>query len=128
MTPFPKTNIKSIFSSVLSAVFLILSFPDFNFYFFAWLALVPLLYALDNKKPAAAFIISYMAGLVFFTGTLYWLIHVTLPGMILVILYTSLYFGMFGLCLSLASGYSPIIILFLTPPYGLPLNSYVQIF
>lgn len=33
-------------------------------------------------------------------GTIYWLIHVTLPGMIAVVLYLALYFGLFGLMLS----------------------------
>ena len=82
---------------VLSAVLLILSFPDFNFEFLAWFAFVPLFFAIEKKKPSEAFAAAYLAGLIFFLGTVYWLIHVTLPGMIVVVLYLALYFGLFGL-------------------------------
>lgn len=82
---------------VLSAVLLILSFPNFNFEFFAWIAFVPLFFAVENKKPLQAFLTAYLAGVIFFLGTVYWLIHVTLPGMIAVVLYLALYFGFFGL-------------------------------
>lgn len=81
----------------LSAILLILSFPNFNFEFLAWIAFVPLFFAIENKKPLQAFLAAYLAGVIFFFGTVYWLIHVTLPGMIVVVLYLALYFGIFGL-------------------------------
>ncbi len=81
---------------ILSAIFLILSFPDFNFEFLAWIGFVPLFFALEGKSPLRAFFISYLTGVLFFLGTIYWLIHVTLPGMIMVVLYLALYFGLFG--------------------------------
>lgn len=81
----------------LSAVLLILSFPNFNFGFLAWVGLVPLFFAIEDEKPSKAFLISYLTGVLFFLGTIYWLIHVTLPGMIIVVLYLALYFGLFGL-------------------------------
>ncbi|MCX5687018.1 MAG: apolipoprotein N-acyltransferase [Candidatus Omnitrophica bacterium] len=79
-----------------SSLFLVLSFPNFNYEFLAWIALVPLFFAIDNQKPFKAFVLSYLCGLLFFLGTVYWLIHVTLPGMIIVALYLALYFGFFG--------------------------------
>ena len=82
--------------SALSACLLVLSFPDFNLGLFAWVALIPLFFALDGEKPQAAFLIAYLAGAIFFLGTIYWLIHVTFPGMIVVVLYLGLYFGCFG--------------------------------
>ncbi|MDP2913086.1 MAG: apolipoprotein N-acyltransferase [Candidatus Omnitrophota bacterium] len=95
-----------------SAVLLILSFPNFNLEFLAWIGLVPLLFAIENKRPVQAFFISYLTGVLFFLGTIYWLIHVTLPGMALVVLYLALYFGVFGLALSFcklpAAGYRPL--------------------
>ncbi len=94
-------------SITLSSILLILSFPDFNFEFLAWIGFVPLFFALENKKPLAAFFIAYFSGILFFLGTLYWLVHVTLPGMIAVVLYLALYFGLFGIfcsyCLCSAS-------------------------
>lgn len=63
---------------------------------------MPLLIALENKTPREAFGLAYLCGAVFFLGTIYWLIHVTLPGMIGVALFYALYFGLFGFALSYA--------------------------
>lgn len=82
---------------VLSAILLIFSFPGFNIWIFAWIAIVPLFFAIENQKPLKAFLISYLTGFLFFLGTVYWLIHVTLPGMVIVAAYLALYFGFFGL-------------------------------
>jgi len=96
---FSKTKYQSVLA-VLSALLAILSFPNFNLSLLAWVAFVPLLFALENKTPREAFGLSYLCGAIFFLGTLYWLIHVTLPGMVGVALYLALYFGLFGLALS----------------------------
>lgn len=88
------------FRSILpaaSSLLLILSFPNFNLWFLAWIGFLPLLFAIEGKKPIEAFRISYLTGAIFFIGTIYWLGHVTLPGMIIVALYLALYFGIFGL-------------------------------
>lgn len=100
MTNRRPSSVVRISLAALSAVFLILSFPDFNVGFLAWFALVPLLIAIDGWKPLKAFLVSYLSGIIFFIGTIYWLIHVTLPGMIAVALYLGLYFGIFGLTVS----------------------------
>jgi len=83
--------------SIVSAVLLILSFPNFDFSFLAWIALAPLFFAIRNKKPSQAFLFGYLTGFIFYLGSLYWLIHVTLPGLILLCLYLALYFGIFTL-------------------------------
>ena len=85
----------------VSAVLLILSFPGFNIWIFAWVAFVPLFFALDGQNPLAAFLRAYLTGFLFFLGTMYWLIHVTLPGTLTVVAYLALYFGLFGLIISL---------------------------
>jgi apolipoprotein N-acyltransferase len=90
---------QSLFA-VTSALLLILSFPGFNFWILAWVALVPLFFALENQKPLAAFLISYFTGFLFFLGTIYWLAHVSLPGMFIVVAYLALYFGFFGLIIN----------------------------
>ncbi len=81
----------------LPAVLLTLSFPLFNLWLLAWVGFIPLFFALENQKPLKAFLISYLTGFLFFLGTIYWLIHVTLPGMLIVVAYLALYFGFFGL-------------------------------
>jgi apolipoprotein N-acyltransferase len=95
---------KHVLLAVMSAVLLVLAFPNFNLWPLAWIGLVPLLFALEGQKPVRAFLLSYLTGILFFLGTVYWLIHVTLPGMIAVALYLGLYFGLFGFLLN----YSPL--------------------
>ncbi|MCX5680388.1 MAG: apolipoprotein N-acyltransferase, partial [Candidatus Omnitrophica bacterium] len=90
-----------IILGITSSLLLILSFPNFNLSLLAWIAFVPLLFAIENAGPRKAFLLSYLCGALFFLGTIYWLIHVTLPGMIAVALFLALYFGLFGLVLSL---------------------------
>lgn len=101
INPKPQIQKSEIFLAVMSAIFLVISFPDFNFEFLAWIGLVPLFFAIEDKKPRQAFLISYLAGVIFFFGAIYWLVHVTLPGMVVVVLYLALYFGLFGLVISL---------------------------
>jgi len=92
-----RTVLNITLPALLSAFLLILSFPPFNLWPFAWIAFVPLFFALEDQKPLGSFLISYLTGFVFFLGTIYWLVHVSLPGMILVAAYLALYFGFFGL-------------------------------
>ncbi len=88
---------KNLWLSLCSAGLLILSFPNFNLSFLIWVALVPFFFLLDGKSPKSAFFWGWLTGYLFFLGTHYWLIHVTLPGMLLVNLYLGIYFGVFGL-------------------------------
>jgi len=92
--------------AALSAALLVFSFPGINLEFLAWIAFLPLFFALENKKPAEAFRIAYFTGFLFFLGTIYWLAHVTLAGMIALSLYLGLYFGLFGMLFSFVSGHS----------------------
>lgn len=78
-----------------------LAFPGAGMGFVAFFAMVPLFFALEGKGPKAAFLLAYLAGVVFFAATVYWLVHVTLLGTIVLILYLALYFGLFGALASL---------------------------
>lgn len=86
---------------VLSAALLILAFPPFNLWFLAWVGLVPLFYAIDGVRPVQAFRRAYTTGAIFFAGTVWWLIHVTLPGTAGAVMYLALYIGIFGLIVSM---------------------------
>ncbi|MFA4981292.1 MAG: apolipoprotein N-acyltransferase [Candidatus Omnitrophota bacterium] len=102
--------------AVVSASLQILAFPNFNLWPLAWIAFVPLFFAIDGRKPLKSFLISYITGFLFFLGTIYWLIHVTLPGMIIVAAYLALYFALFGSALSFVMGRSkPLAVLFFAP-------------
>lgn len=90
--------VRRLFLTILSVALLICSYPTIDLSFLAFFALVPLLFILDGvTSRRAAFGWAYLCGLLFFWGTLYWFVHVTVPGAVLLILYLSLYFGLFGL-------------------------------
>jgi len=73
-----KKNLLSPVSAVLSivsALLLILAFPNFEFWFLAWFALVPLFFAIEREKESIvkSFLVGWLFGLVFFFGTCWWL-------------------------------------------------------
>lgn len=82
-------NVKLILP-IISSILLILAFPRFNLGFLAWIALIPLFFALENKNIKQRFAIGYLFGLIFFSGILYWLVNVTVPGTIVLVLLLSL--------------------------------------
>ncbi len=90
----------NFFLSILSAFLLILCFPKPELAFLAWFALVPWLFAVRRQKPLQAFLLSYLAGLVFFSGTIYWVNYVSGLGFIILVCYLALYFALFGLIFS----------------------------
>jgi len=82
--------------ALTSAVLLVLSFPSFNQPWCAWVALMPWLTALRGLSGYRAFWWSYLIGLLFFLGSIWWLIYVTVVGWILLCAYLALFFGAFG--------------------------------
>ncbi len=88
-----------------SGVLLFCSFPSVNFFPIAWIALVPLLVALEEVEDwKTAFRIGYVAGFLFFAGLLiaiallypYANIWTTLLGYILLVGYCAVYFAIFS--------------------------------
>lgn len=65
----------NIFFAILSAILLIFAFPGFEFWFFAWFALIPFFFAVYREKNSAlaSFILGWFFGIVFFFGTCWWL-------------------------------------------------------
>ena len=59
-----------------SGLLLALSFPKFGHPALGWIALAPLLLALDGATLRRAFHLGLVAGIVYFTGTLYWITDV----------------------------------------------------
>jgi len=63
-------------ASVLSAVLLILSFPNFEFAALAWIGLVPLLAVVARgPSPLRALILGWTTGTLFFYASCYWLTY-----------------------------------------------------
>lgn len=59
-----------------SAVLLVLSFPSFEFWWLAWIGLVPLLFAVaTTSRKRKAFILGLIWGVIFFYGTCWWLTY-----------------------------------------------------
>ena len=83
-----------------------LAFPPFNISQLAWLSLVPLLFALEDCPAGEAFRRGYIAGLVFFALTIWWIVHVTVPGTVALIAFLALYFGLGALVFRSASAVS----------------------
>jgi apolipoprotein N-acyltransferase len=75
-----KAGLPSGFSAILSiiaAILLVLAFPDFDLWFLADFALIPLLYAIEREKESLAksFLIGWLFGTLFFTGSCWWLTY-----------------------------------------------------
>ncbi|MHC4277979.1 MAG: apolipoprotein N-acyltransferase [Planctomycetota bacterium] len=84
----------------LSASFLILIFPGFEIHWLAWIALVPLLLLIKRSGLRRAFLSSLAVGFLFYSGLLWWTLRIdgfNPANLILVLLGSACYFGMFGL-------------------------------
>jgi apolipoprotein N-acyltransferase len=99
-----------LFLATLSGALLALSFPKFGHPAFAWISLAPLLLAVGHRPQPArrAFRLGLNTGVVYFAGTLYWLVETmtTFGGLstplaafaaLLLILYLSLFPALFAL-------------------------------
>ncbi|MGH9820760.1 MAG: apolipoprotein N-acyltransferase [Pyrinomonadaceae bacterium] len=63
--------------AALSAILLILAFPDFEYWFLAWAAFVPVLLAIEREKGSVirSFLAGWVFGTMFFIGTCWWLTY-----------------------------------------------------
>ena len=68
-------NPKPLILSLFSGFILALTFPPFGLEFFAWFALVPLLFAIDGQKPLRALLYGFICGMAFYLVGLSWVIN-----------------------------------------------------
>jgi apolipoprotein N-acyltransferase len=61
--------------ATLSALLVVLSFPDFDLWPLAWVGLVPLALAVLRARPTQAFALGWLWGVLFFYGSCWWLTH-----------------------------------------------------
>src|SRR5260221_965666 len=62
--------------AIASALLLVLSFPDFDLWWLAWIGLVPLLVVVTQApKAGCAFLLGWLWGVIFFYGTCWWLTY-----------------------------------------------------
>jgi len=83
--------------ALLSAALLRLSFPRPGIWLLAWVAFVPLFFSLERRDTAQVFFMGLAAGYVYNVALLFWLIHVTVAGMLVLCAYLALYPAVFCL-------------------------------
>jgi len=96
-----------LFLAILSGILLIFAFPPFNLSGLAFVGLVPLLIVLKLEEGLLkSFIFSFLTGIIFFGGLLFWITEIKLYqvpawmlpiGWILITLVFGSYIGFFGL-------------------------------
>lgn len=115
----------TFFLAVLSGLLLFLSFPKYGSGLLAWIAFIPLFFAL--KKVATitqGFLLGFITGIVSYAGIIYWIAFVIInygylplhTGIILMLLlagYLSIYIALFAGCIVYFRGKIP---LYLTAP------------
>ena len=76
---FIRTSAPSLREAALtssSAVLLVLSFPNFDLWWLAWIGLAPLLFAVSMaSRIRSAFVLGLLWGTIFFYGTCWWLTY-----------------------------------------------------
>jgi len=82
--------------AVISGLLLFLAFPPVNISYLAWVGFVPFFYSVRTGNNKKSFLNGYLTGLIFFGLLLYWMVNVTIPGMIVLVLVLSVFFGLFG--------------------------------
>lgn len=119
--------------ALISGVLLVFCFPTFDLFLLAWIALIPFLISLYDKKPKEAFKAGLCLGIPYFLGTLYWIYHsinhyggVSLPGSIAIVvllcLYLSLYPALFGFLFTITIRNTKLPALFIAPVYWVVLE------
>lgn len=81
-------------AAVATGLLLGLAYPPFEQGWLVWIAFVPLICAVWFRRDASAlghFVLGYVAGLVFFWISLFWLTEVTGPGWFVLAFYLALY-------------------------------------
>lgn len=63
----------SLLLACLSGALTAFCFPKFNFFFLAWICLIPLLFALLKKRPRPSFYLGFSSGFVYYAILLYWI-------------------------------------------------------
>ena len=77
---------------IATGVLYALALPPFDQSELGWVALIPLLFAIEDCPRGEAFRRGYIAGLVFFGMTIWWLFYVTLAGMVAMVSFLGVLF------------------------------------
>lgn len=128
-----RKNIRTYGPAAVSGLLLILCFPTFDLYPIAWVAFVPLIVSLWDRKPKEAFISGLLTGVIYFSGTLYWIYHsityygsvplvLSLALVLVLSLYLGIYPGLFALLFSVKIRATRLPALLLVPVFWVTLE------
>ncbi|MCI0527596.1 MAG: hypothetical protein L0Y56_09160, partial [Nitrospira sp.] len=101
---------EKILLALLSGILLVLTFPKFNLELLAWIALIPLFYAIREENLKNAFWLGWLTGVTYLLGSLYWIpitlvrygglsLLLSIGILLLLAMYLALYIGLFTLTL-----------------------------
>jgi apolipoprotein N-acyltransferase len=133
ITPVLSKRLISYGPALISGFLLVLCFPTIDLFPIAWIALVPLLFSLYDKRPGQAFKTGVLFGIPYFFGTLYWIYHSinhyggislfsSITIVILLCIYLSLYPGLFALVFSTAIRNTKLPALLIAPVFWVVLD------
>ncbi|MDH4162750.1 MAG: apolipoprotein N-acyltransferase [Nitrospirota bacterium] len=117
---------RSLVLAGIAGLLIALSFPSADIPLLAWFGLVPLLLALRDRTPKEGFWLGALFGIVYFGGTVYWVInsvhfygHIPLvPAALITLLlcsYNALYPALFGAIISRLRAKRPALIIIAAP-------------
>lgn len=126
-------NLISYAPAFISGILLVLCFPTIDFSGLAWIALVPLLLSLYDKKPKQAFKAGIFFGIPYFFGSQYWIYYAidhyggapfitSIAIVMLLCLYLSLYTATFALLFSITIKTTRLPALFVAPVFWVVLE------
>ena len=94
-------DIKSPLLAALSGIMLTLTFPGYNLEVLAWVAWIPLFFAIENKTPQMAALLGFITGMVFYNWGLNWINNTLINYGSLHWIFSFAVLGLLSACLSL---------------------------
>ena len=83
---------------LLSVLLLTLALAPIRQFYLAWVGLVPWLWVAGRAKTHwRAFLWSWLAGILYLTANMWWLVYVSGPGLVALVIYLGLYWGVAAL-------------------------------
>jgi apolipoprotein N-acyltransferase len=90
--------IRTAFLLMGCVALLTLSFAPLGQFYLAWIGLAPwLVFLAGAKSRRSAFFYSWIAGTVFFTANMWWMAYISWPGMMALMIFCGLYWGLAAL-------------------------------
>src|ERR1700691_1626585 len=90
--------VKTVFLLFSCVALLTLSFAPVGQFYLAWIGLAPwLVFLAGTKSRKSAFFCSWITGTAFFTANMWWMLYISWPGMMALMIFCGLYWGLAAL-------------------------------